>query len=196
MVSRRFMELKWMMTQLFIDNIEFELGQILLVSDGAALCAVDFSGYESRMMKLLLKRYKTVELVEQANPQGFSDRLQAYLAGDFSSLETIPVCTGGTPFQQQVWQSLRSIPPGTTLTYAQLADRVGKPNAYRAVGMANSQNPISIVLPCHRVIGSNTRLTGYAGGLDRKRWLLNHEGAIGRGVECKVNGRAILSFEF
>jgi methylated-DNA-[protein]-cysteine S-methyltransferase len=184
------------MTQLLIDKIDFALGQILLVADGPALCAVDFSGYETRMMKLLLKRYKTVELVEQSNPQGFSDRLRAYLAGEFTSVETIPVNPGGTPFQQQVWQTLRSIPVGTTLTYAQLANRVGNPTAYRAVGMANSQNPISIVLPCHRVIGSNTRLTGYAGGLDRKRWLLTHEGAIGRGIECKMNGRPVLSFEF
>jgi methylated-DNA-[protein]-cysteine S-methyltransferase len=184
------------MTPLWIDKIDFELGQILLISDGAALCAVDFSGYESRMMKLLKKRYNTVELMDQKNPQGFSDRLRAYLAGDLSSLDQLPVSTGGTAFQQQVWHALRSIPVGTTHTYAQLAARVGKPTAYRAVGMANSQNPIAIVLPCHRVVGSNTSLTGYAGGLERKRWLLKHEGALGRGVECKVNGKAVLSFEF
>ncbi|NJR59733.1 MAG: methylated-DNA--[protein]-cysteine S-methyltransferase [Cyanobacteria bacterium CRU_2_1] len=164
------------MTKLLIDKIDFAMGQILLVTDGEILCALDFAGYESRMMKLLEKRYGTIHLIEMHNPQGFSDRIQAYLTGDFNRLNEIPVNPSGTPFQQQVWSALRSISPGTVITYRELAERISKPTAYRAVGMANSLNPISIVLPCHRVIGTNANLTGYAGGLDRKRWLLQHEG--------------------
>lgn len=164
------------MRELLIDKIDFESGQILLVSDGEKLCALDFAGYESRMMKLLEKRYGAVCLIEKSNPQGFSDRIHAYLSGDLSSVKEIPVSTGGTPFQQQVWLALRSILPGTVMTYGELAERIGKPTAYRAVGMTNSLNPIAIVLPCHRVIGANASLTGYAGGLERKRWLLRHEG--------------------
>jgi methylated-DNA-[protein]-cysteine S-methyltransferase len=168
------------MTQLWIDRIDFALGKILLVTDGEKLCSVDFSGYETRLMTLLEKRYATIELVEQANPQGFSDRLRAYLNGEYEAIADIPVNTGGTAFQQTVWQMLRSIPPGQVMTYGELATRIGKPSASRAVGFANSLNPVSIVLPCHRVIGANASLTGYAGGLDTKRWLLHHEGFLGR----------------
>jgi methylated-DNA-[protein]-cysteine S-methyltransferase len=163
------------MSELFFDRVEFKLGYILIVTDEEALCAVDFAGYEERMMKLLAKRYQSVRLIEQANPHGFSDRFVAYLTGDFSSLDDIPLKTGGTQFQQRVWLALRNIPSGTTVTYGELARQIAKPNAARAVGFANSLNPIAIVLPCHRVIGANGNLTGYAGGLDRKQWLLQHE---------------------
>ena len=164
------------MTDLAIDRVDFELGQLLLVADGEALCALDFADYEARMMTLLNKRYSAVRLVETSNPNGFSDRLRSYLAGDLHSLDAISVATGGTPFQQQVWLALRSIPAGTVTTYGDLAARLGNPKAVRAVGMANSQNPVAIALPCHRVVGAHQRLTGYAGGLERKRWLLRHEG--------------------
>lgn len=166
------------MSELFIDRVEFELGEILVVTDGEALCAVDFADYESRMMKLLAQRYPSFQLVAKVNPQGMSDRITAYLAGDLSSVAEIPVKTGGTAFQQQVWLALRTILPGTTATYGELARRLDRPNACRAVGMANSLNPIAIVLPCHRVIGANGKLTGYAGGLERKQWLLQHEGVV------------------
>ncbi len=171
------------MTDLLIDRVDFELGQFLLVADGETLCALDFADYESRMITLLKKRYSTVRLVETANPNGFSDRLRSYLAGDLHSLDNIPVATGGTPFQQQVWLALRSIPSGTVTTYGELAVRLGNPKAVRAVGMANSQNPVAIALPCHRVVGANQRLTGYAGGLERKRWLLRHEGVAMEGFQ-------------
>lgn len=90
------------------------------------------------------------------------------------------VASLGTPFQQRVWQELRKIPCGTTITYGELAARLGSPTASRAVGMANGSNPVSIVVPCHRVIGANAALTGYTGGVQRKAWLLAHEGAIAR----------------
>ncbi len=166
-----------------IDRISSPMGILLLVSDGESLCALDFADYETRMMGLLQKRYASVELVEAINPQGFSSKIVAYLAGDFGSLNNIPVNAGGTDFQRLVWQELRKIPVGTTLTYGELATNLGKPTASRAVGMANSLNPVAIVVPCHRVIGAKAKLTGYAGGLERKQWLLEHEGVCRQNVQ-------------
>ena len=104
--------------------------------------------------------------------------MRAYFKGDIAAIDTLPVETTGTQFQRSIWQALRKIPRGTTITYAELAKRIDKPKAIRAAGLANGQNPISIVVPCHRVIGSNGTLTGYGGGLPRKKWLLEHEGAM------------------
>ncbi len=166
------------MKELLIDTIESPIGNIIIVVDEGKMCALDFEGYEERMMKLLKRRYLDVELKQVDNPHGFSTHVKNYLAGDYKSLDAIPVNTGGTPFQQQVWNALREIPTGQTFTYSQLATKIGRPKATRAVGMTNSLNPIAIVLPCHRVVGANSSLTGYAGGLDRKHWLLRHEGAL------------------
>jgi methylated-DNA-[protein]-cysteine S-methyltransferase len=163
--------------ELFVDRIESEIGEIVVVTDGESLVALDYADYEPRMRKLLGSRYVDFRLTQVANPGGISDKVRAYLAGDFHSLDDIPVKTGGTPFQQEVWQALRTIPVGTFVSYKELARKVGRPTAYRAVGMTNSLNPVAIVLPCHRVVGVNAALTGYAGGLERKRWLLSHEGA-------------------
>jgi methylated-DNA-[protein]-cysteine S-methyltransferase len=98
-----------------------------------------------------------------------------YFAGDLTAIEKLRVETGGTHFQHEVWRALRDIACGTTISYAQLAERIGRPNAVRAVGLANGSNPVGIVVPCHRVIGANGSLTGYGGGIERKRWLLEHE---------------------
>jgi methylated-DNA-[protein]-cysteine S-methyltransferase len=162
------------------------MGTMLLVSDGKSLCSLDFADYEARMMGLLQKRYESVELVESIDPQGFSSKIQAYLAGDFSAINNIPVNAGGTDFQHLVWGGLQKIPVGATLTYGELATQLGKPTASRAVGMANSLNPVAIVVPCHRVIGAKAKLTGYAGGLDRKEWLLTHEGAYHKNTQGKL----------
>ena len=163
--------------ELLIDKFDSALGKILLVSDGERLCALDYADYEDRMMLLLKRRYPVFRLRGTVDPQGFSSLLGAYFAGDVARIDRIPVNTGGTAFQRQVWSALRTIPPGTTLTYGELAARLGKPTAYRAVGMANALNPVAIVVPCHRLVGADGFLTGYAGGLERKRWLLRHEGA-------------------
>jgi methylated-DNA-[protein]-cysteine S-methyltransferase len=162
--------------KLLIDRLKSPIGTIWIVSDGEHLCALDFADYESRMMKLLYQRYQSIETIETTDPQGFSSKIAAYLDGNYASLDDIPVRAGGSNFQQLVWQSLRKIPVGTTIAYGELASKLGKPTAARAVGMANSLNPIAIVVPCHRVIGAKAKLTGYAGGLDRKQWLLKHEG--------------------
>jgi methylated-DNA-[protein]-cysteine S-methyltransferase len=104
-------------------------------------------------------------------------QLDAYFAGKLTEFD-LPLAPAGTVFQTGVWDELQRIPYGTTISYAELAGRVGRPGHFRAVGSANGRNPISIIVPCHRVLGSNGSLTGYGGGIDRKRWLLDHEAAV------------------
>ncbi|TMC98261.1 MAG: methylated-DNA--[protein]-cysteine S-methyltransferase [Chloroflexi bacterium] len=166
------------MKELQLDHIDSPIGTILIVVDGEQLCSLDFADYEQRMMTLLLRRYGPIRLAQTIDPCGFSSCIRDYFAGDYRCLDAIPVSTGGTAFQQQVWSTLRTIPPGTTINYGEIAAKLGKPAAYRAVGGANALNPIPIVLPCHRVIGADTSLTGYGGGIERKRWLLQHEGYV------------------
>lgn len=163
---------------LFTDRIPSPLGTVLLVSDGESLCALDYEGFEARMERLLRARFGEVRRMEADDPQGFSSCVRAYFAGRLDALDGVPVSTGGTGFQRLVWAALREIPLGRTVTYGELAARLGKPTASRAVGHANSLNPVAIAVPCHRVIGGNRSLTGYAGGIERKRWLLGHEGAM------------------
>jgi methylated-DNA-[protein]-cysteine S-methyltransferase len=112
-------------------------------------------------------------------------QLLAYFSGDLDRFD-LPLAPKGTPFQQKVWTALRSIPSGETQTYAAIAHQIGNPAAVRAVGAANGANPIAIIIPCHRVIATNGTLHGYAGGLDRKRWLLDLEtkSLFARGVAC------------
>lgn len=154
------------------------MAELLLVTDGEGLLrALDFSDYEERMHRLLARHYGQFTLVAGDAPATITAALDAYFAGDLSALDSIPVATGGTEFQRSVWAALRRIPAGATQGYGALAAALGKPGAARAVGLANGSNPIGIVVPCHRVIGASGALTGYAGGVERKRWLLAHEGA-------------------
>ncbi len=153
------------------------IGTIMLaVRDGALAALVFAEGWPDRRARLV-KRFGDVDLRGAANPAGVSGRLAAYFAGDLGALDAIAVDSGGTPFQRRVWGALRTIPPGETVSYQTLARRIGAPTAVRAVGAANRTNPIGIVVPCHRVIGADGSLTGYAGGIERKRWLLTHERA-------------------
>ncbi|MDX2213435.1 MAG: methylated-DNA--[protein]-cysteine S-methyltransferase [Oculatellaceae cyanobacterium bins.114] len=162
--------------ELLVDTIDSEIGSIFIISDGESLCALDYADYADRMRTLLTTRYGSFRLTPALDPAGVSSQLRAYLQGHYAALDPIAVNPGGTAFQRQVWSALRDIPPGVTVSYGELAAKLGKATAYRAVGMANSLNPVAIVIPCHRVIGANAALTGYAGGLERKRWLLKHEG--------------------
>jgi methylated-DNA-[protein]-cysteine S-methyltransferase len=164
--------------KLFIDHINTPIGELLLVADDAGkLRAVDWTDYESRMLRLLRRHYGKdgFKLEPALNPHGLRDKIDRYFAGDIEAIDEIPVQTAGTPFQRSVWKELRRIPGGSTISYGKLAGRIARPKAVRAVGLANGTNPIGIVVPCHRVIGSDGSLTGYGGGLDRKRWLLEHE---------------------
>lgn len=161
-----------------IDRFDSPLGAITLVADGGVLCTLDFADCDARMQKLLARRFGDARLAPAKNPGGLSARLNAYFDGDLGALEDIAVQGRGTPFQEDVWRTLRKVGPGETIGYGALAARIGRPGAARAVGSANRLNPIALVIPCHRVIGSGGALTGYAGGIDRKRWLLRHEGAL------------------
>jgi methylated-DNA-[protein]-cysteine S-methyltransferase len=168
-----------MILRLFIDRIHTPIGEMLLVADqDGHLRAVDWSDHETRMRRLLRLHYgeKGFSLEAARNPHGLSNMMGDYFAGDLKAIEAAPVETAGTRFQREVWRALREIPCGTTISYAQLAGWIGRPTSVRAVGLANGANPVGIVVPCHRVIGSGGSLTGYGGGVERKRWLLEHEG--------------------
>jgi methylated-DNA-[protein]-cysteine S-methyltransferase len=162
-----------------IEHVPAPTGTMLLVTDEQdVLRALDWEDYEPRMHRLLRLHYGEGGVRLEANPRTSTARraLEAYYTGTLSALDTVRVQTGGTAFQREVWAALRAIPVGTTTTYGRLAAQLGRPKAMRAVGMANGANPIGIVVPCHRVIGANAALTGYGGGIERKRWLLAHEG--------------------
>ena len=162
------------------DRIASPVGTILVVwDDDGALRALDFEDYDARMQRLLLRHYGTYTLLPAEAPAAVRDALAAFFAGDLDALAALPVRTNGTAFQHRVWAALRGIPAGRTSTYGALAAAIGAPTASRAVGLANGANPIAIVVPCHRVIGVNGALTGYGGGLARKRWLLEHERRAG-----------------
>jgi methylated-DNA-[protein]-cysteine S-methyltransferase len=161
-----------------MDRIQSPIGDLLIVSDGKKLCAVRFDAREEEVRASLRKRFGEINLYWTDDPQGFSSCIRAYFAGELCAMDDIPVTTGGTEFQRRVWMALREIPCGSTSSYGELAKKLGNPSASRAVGLANGSNPIAIVLPCHRVIGSDASLTGYGGGLERKQWLLEHEGVV------------------
>ena len=162
--------------KLTLDRIETPVGTVLLVVDPeGCVRALDFAGYEDRMHRLLRRHYGDAPLADGRAPEAVRDAVAAYFAGNHKALDGLTVKTAGTDFQRSVWAALRDIPAGETRTYGQLAAAIGKPKAVRAAGLANGQNPIAVIVPCHRVIGANGTLTGYAGGLERKRWLLDHE---------------------
>ncbi|MBA4014016.1 MAG: methylated-DNA--protein-cysteine methyltransferase [Phenylobacterium sp.] len=163
---------------LTLDRMSTPLGEGLLVTDAdGCLRAFDWTTHETRLTTLLRRQNPPTDLVAGSAPAATRAALDAYFAGELSALDFITWRTGGTEFQRSVWSALCTIPAGETLTYKGLAERIGRPKAIRAVGLANGSNPVSIVVPCHRVIGADGTLTGYGGGLDRKHWLLSHEGA-------------------
>ena len=162
---------------LLLERWVSPISDLLLVTDNdGVLRALEFAGHEARMHRLLREHYRGHTLREGAAPVSLTRALDAYFDGSIGVLADVEIATGGTPFQRKVWNALRAIPAGTTITYGQLAASLGDIGASRAVGAANGANPISIVVPCHRVIGANGSLTGYGGGLPRKQWLLDHEG--------------------
>jgi O-6-methylguanine DNA methyltransferase len=162
--------------KLFWDTLETPIGEVWIATDDSRLLILEYKDYADRMHGYLSDHLPSYELVPTPNPLGITDRLRLYFAGNVDVIDTIPVAPLGTDFQQSVWAALRRIPVGETRTYGQIATELGNPLASRAVGHANSLNPIGIVVPCHRVVGANKTLTGYAGGLSRKDWLLQHEG--------------------
>lgn len=161
--------------ELYLEEIATPIGTLSIVTDGAALRTIEFDGYGDRLHDFLARHCGVDYVLHHASTGRFGDALRAYFAGDITAVDSLPVSTAGTDFQRRVWEALRNIPAGSTLSYGALAQRIGAPKASRAVGLANGANPIPVVVPCHRVIGANGKLTGFGGGLPRKRWLLEHE---------------------
>ena len=151
------------------------IGTVWLVAREGVLVAMEFGEPEERLFPMLRRRFGAAVRLEAAALTGLIALIRRYFDGDLAILAEVPIDAGGTGFQRSVWEALRAIPPGETLGYGELAALLGRPRAARAVGMANGQNPISLVVPCHRLIGASGALTGYGGGLMRKEWLLAHE---------------------
>jgi methylated-DNA-[protein]-cysteine S-methyltransferase len=169
------------MTTMTIETatVRSPVGALSLYARGDALCGLAFSDHDERLRAQLTARFgDAVKYVRAPDPAGAVARVRRYLAGELDALDDIAVDLGGTPFQARVWAALRKIPVGATWSYATLARKVGSPDAVRAVGAANGRNPVSLVVPCHRVIASDGTLCGYGGGIERKRWLLTHERAL------------------
>ena len=161
-----------------IDRVDTPIGEMLIVADREGnLRSAGWADHETGMRRLLRLHYgkNGFRLEPVRNPNGLAHAISKYFDGELTAIDVLPVQTGGTPFQREVWCALRKIPCGTTVSYGNLAERIGRPAAVRAVGLANGSNPVGVVVPCHRVIGANGSLTGYGGGIERKSWLLEHE---------------------
>ncbi len=154
------------------------LGPIVLFAHAGRLVGLEFADRVDRVRRLergLIARHGASGVRRAANPAGAATRLAAYFRGDLQALEGQPVAGEGTSFQKRVWAALREIPVGATRSYSEIARRIGQPRAVRAVAAANAANPISLFVPCHRVIGADGSLCGYGGGIERKQRLLAHE---------------------
>ena len=163
---------------LLLDRLPTPIGDMFIVADREGRLRATFWTDDEQDLRRVVERQfprSQIEFEPATDPHGLSSALRAYFGGDLRAIDNLPVEAAGTPFQQEVWRALCEIPCGTTVSYGELARRIGRPAAVRAVGLANGSNPIGVVVPCHRVIGSNGSLTGYGGGIERKRWLLDHE---------------------
>jgi methylated-DNA-[protein]-cysteine S-methyltransferase len=159
-------------------EIASPVGGWCLAASPQGVCLLHLEADWDAVGASLARRFGPVSLRDAKDPWEAVSRLAAYFAGDLRAIDAIPVDTGGTPFQRSVWSALRGIAAGRTTCYSELAARIGRPSAVRAVGAANGANPVAVIVPCHRVIGKDGGLTGYGGGLERKAWLLRHEGVI------------------
>lgn len=163
---------------LFVERMDTPVGLMLVVTDAEdVLRAVDWHDHAELMHTLLRRQYRNTAfaIADRPGPSTAARALREYFDGEVTAIDRLSVTMGGTDFQRRVWTALRDIPAGETINYGMLAARIGQPTALRAVGHANGANVIDIVVPCHRVVGANGSLTGYGGGLERKRWLLDHE---------------------
>jgi methylated-DNA-[protein]-cysteine S-methyltransferase len=164
--------------QIETAHVATPLGEVFVCATAAGLAGLTF-GDPAHLHATLARRFgAAIDYVPARDPHGTCTALRAYLRGELDAIDSLPVDAGGTPFQRDVWAALRHIPAGRTSTYSGLAAEVGRPSAVRAVGAANGQNPVALVVPCHRVIAADGKLQGYGGGLEKKRWLLVHEKAL------------------
>lgn len=170
-----------------IATLESPIGQLTLASREDRVCLLHFGADDLRVRRTLQRWYPAESIEAHPDPAGAVARLREYFAGRLDALDAVEVELNGTLFQKRVWKALRTVRAGTTAAYAEIARTISAPSSIRAVGAANGANPVAVIVPCHRVIGTNGKLTGYGGGLDRKRWLLEHEG-------LRADGRAGFRF--
>jgi methylated-DNA-[protein]-cysteine S-methyltransferase len=159
-------------------HVDSPIGPLGLAATDRGLCMLSFDATPRTLARAIAERFEEAEIAGDPSLDGAVEALRRYLDGDLRAIDRVRVDAGGTPFQQKVWTALRRIPVGTTMGYGELARRIDAPGAARAVGLANGRNPVAIVVPCHRVVAHNGTLHGYGGGLRRKEWLLQHEGAL------------------
>lgn len=167
--------------QFFLSRLESPLGEMLLVTDEQLIIrALDFTDHRTHLNRGLREHYGHDALTERPAPEHIVRAVASYFAGQLDALDALATATNGTELQRLVWTALRRIPAGATMSYGKLAKTLGfdDPRAAIDIGAANGANPIAIIVPCHRVIASDGSLKGYAWGLHRKRWLLEHEKAI------------------
>jgi methylated-DNA-[protein]-cysteine S-methyltransferase len=160
--------------QRYYTSIDSPIGELLLLGDGHALRGLYMQ--EGRKPVKIAPRWERSEAPFAA----VREQLREYFAGERTTFDELPLVFDGAQFERRVWRALQDIPYGETVSYGEIARRVGQPDAARAVGLANGRNPIAVIVPCHRVIGANGSLVGYGGGLERKRLLLELEQGQGR----------------
>lgn len=164
---------------ILVQTIDSPIGPLTAAERAGRVCLLHF-GEDGPEVDRMFDAWYPGEARARQPLRMMTDVLRRYFEGELTALDDVPVELNGTPFQKQVWLALRRIPCGATISYAELARRIGKAAAVRAVGSANGANPVAVIVPCHRVIGSDGSLTGYGGGLERKQWLLAHEGIVAR----------------
>jgi len=167
--------------RLFVERIKTPIGAALITHDGKRLCNLEFEDRKERRAQELAHHFPDATLERTRERSKFADALARYFKGEVRAIDKLPVAPMGTEFQQRAWAALRRIPTGKTRGYGEQAAALGSPNAARAVGRANGLNPISIVVPCHRLVGADGSLIHYGGGLERKRWLIDHEARFSQG---------------
>jgi len=165
-----------MRTELLLGNLKTPAGDLTLVTKADRVIICEFKDRDLRVARQLQKFYGGANVTSGDVPIAIARSFDAYFSGDLRALDSLLTAPAGSPFDLRVWQELRTIPTGSTTHYGDIANRLG--SSPRAVGGANGRNPIALIHPCHRVIGADGSLTGYAGGIERKQWLLRHEGAL------------------
>lgn len=161
--------------RLIVERVPTPIGPVLLTHDGKVICNTEFQDSEERRAQELAQHFPNATFTHAKERSPFADALKRYFKGEVRAIDKLPIADIGTLFQQRAWTELRKIPPGATRGYGEQARILGTPNAARAVGHANGQNPNAIIVPCHRLRGADGNLVHYGGGLERKRWLIDHE---------------------
>jgi len=161
--------------RLDVSRLETPLGTVTLISTEVGLAGLAFDNRVESLWHFLKGRFRSVEADDSRSMDPAAGDIRAYFDGDVEALERVRTDAGGTEFQRRVWTALRLIPGGRTASYRDVARSIGQPTGFRAVATANATNPVAIVIPCHRVIHADGSISGYGGGVDRKKWLLRHE---------------------